>query len=141
MLDPQKHGHSLETAKAILDLASARIPHHDILYLEVSEEDNPRRSFDINVYRAGLQVGELYPILLKAWQHYSIPAERWHDLYGRVASKAFGHLSGGIDRGGKDFLTVYYGVEGIQNTGLPARLSAHEAPKGRDSFPVHFGER
>ena len=37
MLDPQKHGHSLETAKAILDLASARIPHHDILYLEVSE--------------------------------------------------------------------------------------------------------
>jgi hypothetical protein len=106
ILDPQKHGHSLETAKAILGLASARIPHQDILYLEVGEEDNPRRSFDINVYRAGLQVGELHPILLKAWQHYSIPAERWHDLYGRVASKAFGHLSGGIDRGGKDFLTV-----------------------------------
>jgi len=130
MLDPQRHRHSLETAKAILGLASARIPHHDILYLEVSEEDNPRRSFDINVYRAGLQIGELYPILLKTWRHYSIPAEKWHELYGRVASKTFGHLSGGIDRGGKDFLSVYYGVEGIQDTGLPSRLSAHEAPIG-----------
>ena len=128
ILEPQKYRHSLEMAKAVLGLASARIPHHDILYLEVTEEDNPRRSFDINVYRAGLQMGELYPLLLRMWQHYSIPGEKWRDLYGRVASKTFGHLSGGIDRGGKDFLTVYYGVEGIQDTGVPSHPPQDEAP-------------
>jgi hypothetical protein len=112
ILDPEKYQKPLDVAEGILTTASSRIPHHDILYLEVSEENNPRRSFDINMYRAALELRELHPILSKMCQHYSISSETFHALYDQVKTKIFGHLSGGIDREGKDFLTVYYGVEG-----------------------------
>ena len=112
ILDPQKYQKPLAIAEGILTTAASRIPHHDILYLEVSEENNPRRSFDINMYRAALELRELHPILSKMCQHYSISSETFNALYGQVKTKIFGHLSGGIDREGKDFLTVYYGVEG-----------------------------
>ena len=128
ILDPHKHRNSLEVARGIVSLASKRIPHHDILYLEVTEDNNPRRSFDINMYGAKLQLGELYPLLSKMWQHYSIPSEEFHSVYDGVKTKTFGHLSGGIDREGKDFLTVYYGVEGIQDYGATSGLPSAEAP-------------
>jgi len=128
ILDPQKHRNSLEIARGIVSLASKRIPHHDILYLEVTEDNNPRRSFDINMYGAKLQLGELYPLLSKLRQHYSIPSEEFDHLYDVVKTKTFGHLSGGIDREGKDFLTVYYGVEGIQDYGAKPGLPSAEAP-------------
>jgi hypothetical protein len=44
-------------------------------------------------------------------QHYAIPSEEFHPLYEGVKNKTFGHIAGGIDREGRDFLTVYYGVE------------------------------
>ena len=112
ILDPGKYRKSLAIAEGILTAASSRIPHHDILYLEVSEENNPRRSFDINMYRAALELRELHPFLTEMCQHYSISSETFRALYHQVKTKIFGHLSGGIDREGKDFLTVYYGVEG-----------------------------
>jgi hypothetical protein len=34
-----------------------------------------------------------------------------------METKIFGHFSGGIDREGKDFLTVYFGLEPVKNTG------------------------
>jgi hypothetical protein len=112
ILDPHSYKVTLEIAKDIVSMASSRVPHNAILYLEVSEEDNPRRSFDINMYRANLQLRELYPFLLKMCGHYSIPSDQFHALYEQSKSMRFGHLSGGIDREGRDFLTVYYGVEG-----------------------------
>jgi len=113
ILDPAMHGLALEVARNIVHTATARIPHQDILYLEVTEEDNPRRSFDINVYRANLQVGELYPLLSRLGQHYAISHAEFHHLYDRIKTKRFGHLSGGVSREGKDFFTVYYGVEPV----------------------------
>ncbi len=113
ILDPGTHGHALEIAGGIVNIAAARIPHQDILYLEVAEEDNPRRSFDINVYRAGLQVGELYPLLSRLGQHYDVSHAKFHHLYDSVKTKRFGHLSGGVSREGNDFCTVYYGAEPV----------------------------
>jgi hypothetical protein len=112
ILDPHKYEFTYGITKGILEVASRKIPHQDILYLEVTEEENPRSSFDINVYKANLQLKDLYPSLSKMCKHYSIPLERFQKLYDRVKTKAFGHLSGGISRIGVDFLTVYYGVEG-----------------------------
>ncbi len=112
--DPGRHGHVFETAKALINIAAARMPHQDILYLEVTEADNPRKSFDINIYRGGLLVGELYPLLARLGQHYNIPYTPFHELYNQVKTERFGHLSGGINREGKDFCTVYYGVTPIQ---------------------------
>jgi hypothetical protein len=124
------HGPSLGMAIAVLRLASVRVPSREVLYLEVSEEDNPRRSFDLNVYRAGLQVGELYPLLAKMWQQHSIPATKWQALYSRAAAKSLGHVAGGLDRAGRDFLTVYYGVEGDQAVGVPPPLPVQQDSDG-----------
>ena len=99
-------------AEGIVELASKRIGYEEFLYLEVSEEDNPRRSFDINVYRANLRLSELYPLLLDTVRHYSIRDEQFHALYELVKDQIFGHLSGGIDRQDRDFLTLYFGVKG-----------------------------
>jgi hypothetical protein len=112
ILDPHRYGSTLEIAKDIVGMASNRVPHYDILYLDVTEDNNQRRSFDINMYRANLQLKELYTILSRMCRHYSIPPEEFQILYEPVKTEIFGHLAGGIDRAGRDFLTIYYGVEG-----------------------------
>lgn len=113
ILDSATHGFALESARNIVSIAATRIPYKDILYLEVTEEGNPRRSFDINVYKADLQIRELYPMLSKLGQHHAISHAEFHDLYARIKTKRFGHLSGGVSREGKDFFTVYYGLEPV----------------------------
>jgi hypothetical protein len=104
---------SFEIVKDIINLASCRAPNDLFIYLEVGEENNPRRSFDINLYKANLRLKELYPFLSKMRQHYSILSEEFDPFYEQVNTKLFGHLAGGIDREGKDFLTTYYEVEGF----------------------------
>lgn len=139
ILDPHGQGTSLEIARGILGIASRRVPRQDILYLEVIEEGNPRKSFDINIYRANLKLGELYPFLLDMCRHYSIPPDRFHALYEQVKGKVFGHLAGGIDREGRDFLTLYYGVEGIRDhdaeSGPPGDETVLQAGAGRAASP------
>lgn len=109
----QKHLEPMQTAKDLMDMVSKKTTHDNIYYLDVTEENSPRRSFDINLYKAGLQLKQLYPFLARTVRHYSIPAEAFHALYNPIRTKAFGHLSGGISRTGKDFLTVYYGLDEI----------------------------
>jgi len=111
ILDSHKHRNLFEITEGILGMASRKLSPHDIFYLEVAEENNPRRSFDINMYRAKLQLSELQPWLAKMRQHYVIPSEEFHAACDAAKTKTFGHFSGGIDREGRDFLTVYYGVE------------------------------
>ena len=111
--DPDKHGHVLETARDLINIALQRMSYRDILYLEVSEQGNPRKSFDINVYRGGLQVGELYGLLARLGQHYKLDHAEFHRFYSGIMTNRFGHISGGISREGRDFCTVYHGVEPI----------------------------
>lgn len=113
IMDPYRHGDLLEISEGIVTQASERISCNDIQYLEVTEESNPRKSFDINIYKAKFQLEELYPFLLKTMQHYSIPFEKFRPMYERIKMKRFGHLAGGVDREGRDFLTVYFGVKYI----------------------------
>jgi len=101
---------SLAIAQEILQLAASR-PGHEVAYLEVTEPTNDRRSFDLNMYDALLLVGDLYPYLLKITEHFRIPAQQFQDLFERIKCKRFGHLAGGIHRGGQDFFNLYYGVE------------------------------
>jgi hypothetical protein len=110
-----KYSEPFETAKDLLEIAFRRTTQDRIYYLDVSEEESERRSFDINVYSANLQMKELYPLLLKVCRHYTISTQQFNNFYGLVESKRFGHLSGGIDREGKDFLTIYFGLEPIIN--------------------------
>ena len=102
-----------EIANAFLDIISRRVSHEDVQYLEVTEENSQRRSFDINIYGAELQMKELYPPLAKIYQHYSIPESKFHAFYNQMRTRILGHISGGINREGRDFFTIYYGAETI----------------------------
>jgi hypothetical protein len=100
---------AFEIVKAILDLASNRVNRERFLYLDVKEENNPRSSFDINVYRANLRLEAVYPFLLGMCQHYSISEEQFRDLFEPRKTHVLGHLAGGVDGQGRDFLTIYFG--------------------------------
>lgn len=95
--------------KGILELASNKVSQDRFLYLDVKEENHPRSSFDINVYRANLRLRDVYPFLLGMGRHYSISEERFHALYEPVKEHILGHIAGGIDRDGRDFFTLYFG--------------------------------
>jgi hypothetical protein len=104
---------SIELAEEFLRIISSRTTYDKVYYLDVAEGDSPRRSFDINAYSANLQLKELYPLMMKIWEYFSIPAQEFSDLYRQMETKIFGHFSGGIDREGNDFLTIYFGLEPV----------------------------
>ncbi len=106
------HFASWQGATEILHLAASRVPDDYFIYLEAEEENNPRKSFDINLYKANFPLQKLYPLLSKLSQSYSIPASDFDRLFDPIRTKILGHLSGGIDREGKDFLTTYYEIDG-----------------------------
>jgi len=105
------HDSALRFAARIMGAAVARMPEHTFLYIEVNEDNNPRLSFDIKLYEANLLMGEITPFMADILRFYEIPADRFAALNASVRDKAFGHLSGGIDRNGQDFITLYYGVQ------------------------------
>jgi len=100
---------TFDMLKGILDLASRKVSQERFLFLDVKEENNPRSSFDINVYSANLQLKDAYPLLLGLSRHYLIPEERFQNLYEAVKGHILGHIAGGIDRKGRDFFTLYFG--------------------------------
>ncbi len=99
---------SRQIAEDIIKFAIDRSAGNSFIYLEVEEENNPRRSFDINLYKAQFRLSEIAASLSRMRQHYSIPDEQFRRLYQLVGNKLLGHLAGGLNREGKDFLTVYY---------------------------------
>jgi hypothetical protein len=105
---------SLQAAREIVALAASRIARgNSFVYVEAAEDGNPRRSFDINFYKAGLRTSELLPALQGLAVRYSIGTAALRSALAGAAGRAFGHLSGGRGRDGRDFLTVYYEIEGI----------------------------
>lgn len=107
-----------DIARGIAAQALEKISDGDIQYLEVSEEGNPRKSFDLNLYKAGLRLEDLFPHLMAAWRHHGIASEQYETLYRRIKGERFGHLAGGVDREGEDFMTVYYGVKRFHSNQL-----------------------
>ncbi len=97
-------------ARKLLDTATARMGEGQVFFMEVEEEGNRRRSFDINVYDAALDFAQVGPMMSKIWPHFRIPEERWRPILASARSQPLGHLSGGIGRDGKEFLSLYFGV-------------------------------
>jgi hypothetical protein len=105
---------SLQVAQQIVGLAAALIgPNDSFVYVEATEDGNPRKSFDLNLYKAGLKVSQLYPVLTALCEHYAIPRKDFDTFAADINHRSFGHLSGGIGRDGQDFLTVYYELDGL----------------------------
>ena len=100
---------AFEIVKKMVELGSRKVGNDKFLYLEVGEENNPRSSYDINLYGANLRLEEVYPFFLEMCRHYGIPDKDFHGLDEPVRTCTLGHIAGGLDRRGKDFLTVYFG--------------------------------
>lgn len=113
LYEGRAHSASLQAARAILSLASRRLGAGSFVYVEAEEEGNPRKSFDLNFYKARLRVSELQPALQPLCRHYAIADDVLHRIGAQAGERQFGHLSGGLGREGRDFLTVYYELEAL----------------------------
>lgn len=96
-----------DAALGIVRQGLKRNPAASFLYLEASESGNPRRSFDVNLYKTGMRVADAAPELRLAAGHLSIAPEVMETQLQRLGRCPLGHLSGGTDRHGGEFLSVY----------------------------------
>jgi hypothetical protein len=101
---------AFEIADEFLRLAMPRLK-KSFHYLEVTEEGTLRNSFDVNLYSASLTMGDLRPLLLRMAARYSLSMEDFSARLDSVQKTKFGHLTGGIDRDGRDFFTIHFGVQ------------------------------
>ena len=108
---------SVEAAMELIDAARRRCDDDEIFFMEVDEEGSARRSFDVNVYAADLTVSAIDAPILKLANSYLLDREAAKELLSRIGPLTLGHLSGGVGRNGKDFATVYFGVESRKGTG------------------------
>lgn len=96
-----------ELAQAIVRNAAQRKPDASMLYLEVREQDNPRSSFDINLYKSGMRVADSAAQLREAAAWFDVPQAAIEEQLHLLGPCALGHLSSGLDRHGQPFLSVY----------------------------------
>ena len=97
-------------AERALDIAASRAGASKLQYLEVLEDDNERRSFDLNVYEADLQVKDLQPELNGIRDYFDIKPGHFQAIYDQVRTHSLGHVAGGVHRNGKTFFNIYHGV-------------------------------
>jgi hypothetical protein len=95
----------------LLARAVARVDAQALFLMEVEEAGNPRRSFDLNVYQAEFNLCDIADLVRTVAARFTIAPPRLGDVLDRCGPLALGHLSGGVDRDEREFVTVYYGVE------------------------------
>ena len=101
---------SLAIARSLLRSAVERAPAERLQYLEVEEDENDRRSFDLNVYNAKLQIRDIQGLLQDMRALFAIRPGQFQALYDQIKGMSLGHLAGGMHRNGKDFFNLYYGA-------------------------------
>jgi len=99
---------TLQASLAILDQAAQRAENPDFLYIEISEAGSPRQSFDLNLYPAGIPMHELGKIIYHLAGQFNVERRKIDQLIPQLDDKLFGHLSSGIGRNGKPYLSLYY---------------------------------
>ncbi|MBF0450133.1 MAG: hypothetical protein HQK75_05485 [Candidatus Magnetomorum sp.] len=102
---------ALNIAKALLRLSATRMTiKNPLMYLDVTDDDGMRNSFDINLYNAGLKILDIQPFLIEIQKYFEIEGQSCLSFLSQIKGKTLGHLSGGFDRQGNEFLTVYYDI-------------------------------
>lgn len=104
---------SLAIVKGFLALAADKAPAEQLQYLEVQEEGNGRRSFDLNLYNVHLRLRDAQALLYRMRDLHGVRAGQFQALYDQIKDKTLGHVAGGVHRNGHDFFNVYYGVAGF----------------------------
>ena len=83
----------------------------DLMVLAVTEEDNKRSSFDLNLYDTGMKLSFIENQLDQVAEYFNIEHTVWQKYFNEVRDNSLGHLAGGMDSTGNEFYTVYFGVE------------------------------
>lgn len=99
----------LEMARSVVNATAARLPPERLLYLEVTEDGELRKSFDLNLYDAQLLVRDLQSVLFAMRDHFGVRPGQFQALYDQIKSSRMGHLAGGVHRNGLEFFNVYFG--------------------------------
>ena len=102
------------TYQAALDFLAAtkgKMAGKSMFLMEVEEEDNPRDSYDINVYGGQATLSDAVPLIGQIADHLSIADDQWQSLVRGNEAALLGHLSAGTDRRSREFFTIYYGME------------------------------
>lgn len=97
-------------ARGVVDTAFERCGPDEVLYLEVTEEGNSRASFDINVYRAGLNLEDMHQSIISLGRGYGIEGADRGIPMDFVLTGRLGHISAGIGRDGRSFVSIYHGA-------------------------------
>ena len=108
---------SLSIADSILKKTAERLLPREIQYLEVNEANNPRRSFDLNLYDAELTIADLRAEIEQMANRFSQNSAKINAFVDQIQHFPAGHLAGGTHRNGSDFFNIYYGAE--KWSGLP----------------------
>jgi tryptophan halogenase len=93
---------------AAVAAARARSNALDWTWLEVSEPQSPRRSYDLNIYDAELTLNDLAEALRTTARQFDIDPAAFEAWLAQRGAETFGHVSGGIGRDGQAFVTVYH---------------------------------
>lgn len=106
---PSPDSISLRTTLKIIDRAAPKLHNDSFIYLEAGEECTDRRSYDLNLYKAGCRVYDMMDLLDEARASYGLPEQATRCLE-TAAEQLLGHIGGGQGRDGGDYLTVYYEI-------------------------------
>jgi len=100
--------------QALLERALRTAAADDLLLMAVEEPGNPRRSFDLNLYPAGIALTAAMPLVEATLKSLAISRSATRRGLDRFGDATLGHVAGGQGRGGEDFATIYFGAEPIQ---------------------------
>lgn len=101
---------TLPALAAIVDRGADRCGADALLFLDVSEEGNQRRSFDLNLYPAQLTVDTLAEPLHDLARALAIPPLVLDAHLVTLRGQLAGHVSAGHARDGSPFATLYHGA-------------------------------
>jgi hypothetical protein len=114
-----------EISKTIIRLGMRRDPAASLLYLEASEEGTPRSSYDVNLYKTGLLVRDVEPQFREASKALGAASDIAFDqAFEGLRDRLLGHISGGIDREGGEFLSLYAEVRPLPADDAPQTTTA-----------------
>lgn len=98
----------------LLERVSNRVRHDQVNFFDVLEDESGRRSFDVNVYDAKLRIEDIQGLFPVVCREFALSEETLLPLLDRIRHEILGHLSGGVDRCGKEFLSFYHGGGRLQ---------------------------
>lgn len=88
-----------------------------VFLLDVVAPGGVRRSFDVNLYRLGLSLGDIAEQIASMVVHYGVEARAVEDWLEPWRQSSLGHVSGGVGSDGLAFGTLYYGIEARRGSG------------------------